>query len=202
MTQRRVLVKSIGKFGTVLSMSLLSALLLPRIAAAEEPTSDTPPQPGVWQKHEYTFAFLGFTTTYSCDGLADKLKVLLTAAGARRDSKSRPGGCTSGFGKPDKFARAYLTFYTLVPSDAGSPGEGKPASGVWRSVAISDRKPRELGVGDCEVVDQFRNQVLPMFTTRNVESRISCIPHQNAGSIIDLKFEAFAPVKEAVHTAK
>jgi hypothetical protein len=41
---------------------------------------------------------MGFTSTYSCDGLADKIKVLLIAAGARRDSKSRPGACASGFG--------------------------------------------------------------------------------------------------------
>ncbi len=44
----------------------------------------------MWQKHEYTFAYLGFTSTYSCDGLADKLKILLIASGARKDSKSRP----------------------------------------------------------------------------------------------------------------
>ena len=28
------------------------------------------PEQGVWQKHEYSFQFLGFTTTYSCKTLA------------------------------------------------------------------------------------------------------------------------------------
>src|SRR5580698_6865759 len=59
---------------------------------------------GVWQKHEYNFQFLGFTTTYSCDGLANKLKVLMIAAGARADAKSTSGGCSRGYGVPDKFA--------------------------------------------------------------------------------------------------
>ena len=78
------------------------------------------PDPGIWQKHVYTFQFMGFTTTYSCDGLADKVKVLLIAAGARSDSKSQPGVCSRGWGRPDKFAQANLTFYTLAPVGADS----------------------------------------------------------------------------------
>ena len=87
--------------------------------------------PGTWQSHKYTFQFMGFTTTYSCDGLADKLKIVLRAAGARADVKSVPGACASGFGRPDKFARAYLTFYTLAPADtAANAGGGVRASGA------------------------------------------------------------------------
>ena len=65
---------------------------------------------------------MGFTTTYSCDGLADKLRMLLLAAGARADVKSQPGACAAPFGRPDKFARADLTFSTLAPADAGAAG--------------------------------------------------------------------------------
>jgi hypothetical protein len=32
-----------------------------------------------WQSYEYTFQFLGFTSTYSCDGLAGQLRKLLAA---------------------------------------------------------------------------------------------------------------------------
>src|SRR5271170_3661231 len=155
--------------------------------------------PGIWQKHVYTFQFMGFTTTYSCDGLADKIKVLLIAAGARRDVKSQPGACASGFGRPDKFARADLTFYTLAPAGPGAPADGKPAAGTWRPVSFSARSPRELGIGDCELVEQFRNNVLPMFTTRNVVQASTCVPHQESGSIINLKFESFAAAPSAAH---
>ena|SRR5580698_9177408 len=171
-------------------------LLAPRAAYADDPSSAAAPEQGVWQKHEYNFAYMGFTSTYSCDGLADKLKLLLIAAGARKDAKSQPGACASGFGRPDKFARASLTFYTLAPGSgdgsAEGGGDGKPLGGTWRSVAISDRSPRELRVGDCELVEQFRNNVLPLFTTRAVENHTTCIPHQESGSTINLKFESFS----------
>jgi len=79
---------------------------------------------------------MGFTSTYSCDGLADKIKLLLTAAGARHDSQSQPGACANGFGRPDKFARANLTFYTLAPSGADTPAGTKQVDGVWRPVRL------------------------------------------------------------------
>jgi hypothetical protein len=85
--------------------------------------ADDAPTKGVWQKHEYRFSFFGFTTTYSCDGLADKLKLLLIAAGARMDAKSQPAACTNGFGRPDRFASAYLTFYTLAAPGADQVDE-------------------------------------------------------------------------------
>jgi hypothetical protein len=162
--------------------------------ASESSAAD--PEQGVWQKHEYSFQFLGFTTTYSCDGLATKLKLLLITAGARADAKSTSGACSRAYGTPDKFARAYLKFYTLAPvgtADIASP----PINGVWRSVAFADRSPRDLRLGDCELVEQFRDKVLPMFTTRNIDNRMTCVPNQLSGSVINLKFEAFAGVPTA-----
>ncbi len=164
-------------------------------AFAGEPSA-TDPELGVWQKHEYSFQFLGFTTTYSCDGLASKLKVLLIAAGARADAKSTADACARGYGIPDKFARTSLTFYTLAPVGRGE-NASPPVNGVWRSVVLSDRSPRELRLGDCELVEQFRDKVLPMFTTRNVENRMTCVPNQLSGSVINLKFEVFAGLPAA-----
>jgi len=149
------------------------------------------PEQGVWLKHEYSFQYFGFTTTYSCDGLASKLKMLLIAAGARADAKTTSDACARGFGVPDKFARSRLTFYTLAPAgnaEAASP----PINGLWRSVGFADRSPRELALGDCELVEQFRDKVLPMFTTRNIDSQMTCVPNQLSGSRISLKFEVFA----------
>ena len=155
--------------------------------------------PGVWQKHVYSFQFMGFTTTYSCDGLADKVKVLLLAAGARSDSKSQPGVCSRGWGLPDKFAQANLTFYTLVPAGGDSSADGTPVNGTWRPVRFAVRSPRELAPGDCELIEQFRTMVLPMFATRNIDSHTTCVPHQESGSVFNLKFESFAamPAKPA-----
>jgi hypothetical protein len=146
---------------------------------------------GVWQKHEYSFQYFGFTTTYSCDGLASKLRVLLIAAGARADAKSTSGACVRGYGNPDKLARANLKFYTLEPVGNGK-NANPPIGGVWRPVRFADRSPREVAPGDCELIEQFRDKVLPMFTTRNVDSGMTCIPNQLSGSGVSLKFEVFA----------
>jgi hypothetical protein len=143
---------------------------------------------------------LGFTSTYSCDGLADRLKELLLGAGARVDAKSQPGACAAPFGRPDKFARADLTFSTLAPLAAAA--EGKPVKGTWRTVIFSAHSPRDLQIGDCELVEQFRQQVLPMFTTRNVVSNTTCIPNQESGSVIDLKFDSFTALPAAAGASR
>jgi hypothetical protein len=179
-----------------LRMLVVSAALLLcgaaawNVAYADDASAS--PDPGIWQKHVYTFQYMGFTTTYSCDGLADKVKVLLIAAGARPDSKSQPGVCSRGWGRPDKFAQANLTFYTLAPVGADSSSDGTLVSGIWRPVKFAARSPRQLGTGDCELIEQFRSHLLPMFATRNVDSHTTCVPHQESGSVINLQFESFA----------
>jgi hypothetical protein len=176
-------------------LGLAGAMLLSAAALAADAAS--PAARGSWQTHKYSFQFLGFTSTYSCDGLADRLKELLLAAGARADAKSQPGACAAGFGRPDKFARADLTFSSLAPLDADAAANGKPVNGTWRAVIFGAHSPRDLQIGDCELVEQFRQQVLPMFTTRNVVSNITCIPNQESGSVIDLKFDSFTALPAA-----
>jgi hypothetical protein len=182
---------------------VVCAFLWSSAALADAPDAASPHGPGVWQKHQLAFQYLGFTSTYSCDGLADVLKILLRAAGARSDAKSQPGACAAPFGRPDKFARADLTFYTLVPAgnDATNTAaaDSKPVDGVWRKVSLARYSPRELRIGDCEVVEQFRNLVLPMFTTRNLENHTTCIPFQESGTLIDLRFESFTAAAPPRH---
>jgi len=165
---------------------LASGVLVSSAALADDASAGAP---GSWQTHKYSFQYLGFTSTYSCDGLADKLKKLLLAAGARADLKSQPGACASPLGRPDKFARADLTFSTLAPFDAAAGG--KPVRGTWQTVSFAAHSPQDLQIGDCELIEQFRQQVLPMFTTRNLVSNTTCIPYQESGSLIDLRFDSF-----------
>jgi hypothetical protein len=195
MTDGRIVVYSTRKHAGVAAVVLISGMLASASVFAADAAA---PEPGVWQKHQYSFVYMGFTSTYSCDGLASKLKILLLASGARADAKSRAGACAAGYGRPDKFARADLTFYTLAPPDTSKPADGPAVNGIWRPVTLAARKPHDLATGDCELVEQFKSNVLPMFTTRNVESRTSCIPHQLSGSTIDLRFDAFgaAPQKK------
>ena len=173
--------------------ALAGGALAAGVAAADQPASGS----GTWQKHEYSFVAMGFTSTYSCDGLADKLKILLLAAGARTDAKAQSGGCPSDFGRPVKLARADLVFYTLVP--VSKEADGPPTNGAWHTVVLSSRSPREIEVGDCELVEQFRAQLLPLFATRNLVDQTTCVPHQDSGSVINLKFDSFAAVPGPKH---
>ena len=182
---------------SIAGCTLIGAVLASNAVFADAASSSAPHEAGVWQKHEYSFAFMGFTTTYSCDGLASKLKLLLIAAGARPDAKAQAGACASGFGRPDKFARADLTFYSLAPAGAAEGTGSAPVDGTWIRVALAYQQPRDLGRGDCELVEQFRSNVLPMFTTRNVDNHTTCVPHQESGSAIDLRFESFGTPPKA-----
>lgn len=178
-------------------------------AATSPPTAAPGAQPGAWQDHELEFQFVGFTTTYSCDGLESKLRLLLTRLGARPGFTVWAYGCARGGGIPDRFARARLKFATLQPASAeGSvaaaavaPAAPAPATaaapaggvvGAWKSVEIAPNRPTELERGDCELIEQFRDRLLPLFTTRAIQNQVTCVPHEVPASF-SLRFEVFAP---------
>jgi hypothetical protein len=184
----------------VCSAALLSAVALAAVAAdspgAGPPVGLDVTGAGTWQSHTYDFQFMGFTSTYSCDGLADKLKVLLKAAGAGPDPKVS-ALCSRGYGVPDKLARATVVFSTLQPVPVGA-GAAVSVAGVWRHVELAPHRPFTLGLGDCELVEQFRDKVLPMFLTRNLNNQVTCVPHEDSGSNFNLSFDVFAPEPVAV----
>lgn len=154
---------------------------------------------GTWQKHEYTLHYMGFTTIYSCDGLEEKMRELLLWAGARADAKSSASGCDRGFGMPSKFASAYISFYALAAAPAGT-GDGVAAT--WRKVQWGPHHPQQLADGDCELVEQFRDQVLPMFTTRALNNRTRCVPHELNPGDLDLGFEVLVPAASTAEPAR
>jgi len=180
--------------GLSAALALITAIALPVHAAdggsttGEAAAAAAAPEPGAWQSHTYEFHSMGFTSTYSCDGLGDKLKLLLRLSGAGPDAKVMPS-CARGYGVPDKLAQARVEFSTLQPAGAGSPGA---VNGVWRHVELSPRHPFDLETGDCELVEQFRDRLLAMFATRNLQQQITCVPHQDAGSAFSLSFDVFA----------
>jgi hypothetical protein len=163
------------------------ALLAPTAGAGERAA----PVAGVWTRHELVYEQIGFTSIYSCDGLAAKVRALLRASGARQDLAVTPKDCAI---EPTPFARVQMVFSSLAPT--GRSGAGADANrrqlGSWRRVWLTPGSPRELTAGDCELVERLRDQVLPLLTTRNVVDRVHCVPHQLAGSVVDLRFEVFA----------
>jgi hypothetical protein len=184
MATRDKLFASIGALSLVLCAANTSA-----VRAQGDPVSA---QPGSWQERDVQFNYMGFTATYSCDGLADKLQLLLRLSGARPKAQVVPL-CALGYGVPDKLAQAQLKFATLKPAPADSGGADANVDGVWRHVEFSPHHPFELQLGDCELVEQFRDRLLPLFATRNLQNQITCVPYQEAGSNFSLSFDVFAP---------
>jgi hypothetical protein len=160
---------------------------LPLAAGAVSP--DSREVVASWQKHEIEFTYMGFTTRYSCDGLRDKMKLLLKASGARPDLKVTTRACTDLPGRVEPFPRVRMVFHTPGLPDQGATDVGEPVLARWKAVTLSRNQPRDLELGDCELVEQFRDRVLPAFTTRNVVSDIRCIPHQLSGTNFSLAYE-------------
>ena len=168
-------------------------------AGADVPAGAATTQQASWQSHTYQFHYMGFTATYSCDGLADKLQLLLRLTGARPDAKVMPS-CARGYGVPDNLAEAQVVFSTLQMANAAGADSSASAAnsvqGAWRHVELAPQRPFQLQAGDCELIEQFRDTLLPMFVTRNLTSQISCVPHQQSGSF-SLSFDVFAPPPKA-----
>lgn len=179
--------------------ALALAAALPLAAIADEA-----PVMGVWQEHQYVFDYSGFTSHFSCDGVRDKVKRLLLAAGAR-DDLTVVGSCTNQVGSASRIAVARATFHTLRPEPgaaappaprAGTTPEAAPerALGTWKAVELGDGAPSWLEFGDCEIVEQFDRELLPFFATRNHRARMTCRPNYYTLGAFSVRFEAFGPL--------
>lgn len=178
------------------SVLVLAATALPQAAPAAEVAV-----PATWQRHEIEFVYMGFTTRYSCEGLRDKMKLLLRTLGARPGFEVEARACASVPGRVDAFPHVRMVFEAPQLPTAGQADVGEPVVARWRPVTLSRHKPRDLETGDCELVEQFRSRVLQAFTTRGLEGDINCIPHQLVGSTFSLRFDVLEGVPQAAASA-
>ena len=162
----------------VAAAAVLSSWLAAQ-ALAEAPAEGVPPTWAVWTPKELRFVYLGFTSHYSCDGLRDKMRAILLQLGARPDLDIRAVPCSGELGKPSAFPGVTVKMNVLAPWDSGTASAAAtPVPAHWKLVELStDRDPlREAG--DCELIEQVKSRVLPLFTPRNIEYHSTCIPNQ------------------------
>jgi hypothetical protein len=177
----------------------LSALAsLPAIAEDDAPAEEA----AAWTQHVVDLQYMGFTTRYTCGGLKSKVKLLLKHLGVRDDVKIVERGCEYGYQKVADFPHLKITFWAPTIPKQGDKDVGDPVLGVWKPVVIKRDSPRGLEMGDCELVELFRDRVIPKFLTRAVEGDINCIPHQLVGNRINLKFEVLAGVQSVDQAAQ
>ena len=148
-------------------------------ALAEAPVESTPPVWAVWTPKELRFVYLGFTSHYSCDGLADKMRAILLQLGARPDLKIRQSPCSGSPGRPSEFPGVTVSMNVLTPWDAASANAAEtPVPAHWKLIELStDRDPLKEA-GDCELIEQVKAHVLPLFNARNIDYHSTCIPNQ------------------------
>jgi hypothetical protein len=240
------------------------AVLLCGPALADTPANASAPVSAVWTPKELRFVFMGFTSHYSCDGLADVMRKVLLLLGAGKDLKVSPTPCTTPFGRPDPFPGVTVKMNVLVPASAtsatsdatntgnaadyrramaacldargysaqwaqsraqvfvyprngqseaqtqsdrsechrwavsqsgydpthpapqssGSAGGGstaaQPVPAHWKMIDVNAAMARDplWQAGQCELVEQIKQSVLPKFTTRNVQYQSTCVPNQ------------------------
>lgn len=169
--------------------ALMAAMIacMPALAAAQRLAA-------VWQPHEIKFHYSGFTTHYTCTGIRDKLRLLLLAFGARKDVKT-DRNCMGDWWAPQPFNTVTVGFsMPMLPKEAkrGGPGETFPAE--WRTVKLYAGQPLDLDRGDCELVEQFAQQVLPQIDAKKVVNKTYCVPHQETGNVY-IEASVLMPVK-------
>jgi len=166
----------------VVTVAALAALLpLAAPARAQAPVGETAagaPQPlaAEWTPREARFIYQGFTARYSCEGLRDKVRQALLDLGARPDLSVRQMACSSPAGRPDPFPGVIITMQVLKPADPAAAEQVVPAN--WKSVQLKLNRDALSEAGDCELLEQIKQRLLPLFTTRNVEYSSNCVPHQ------------------------
>jgi hypothetical protein len=162
-------------------------------AWAAEPAADSA-QLAAWTPKELHFVYQGFTTRYSCDGLRDKVRSALLALGARKDLTVHEGVCSSAAGRPEPFPGVNIKMQVLTPLTATAAAPDATAVAAhWKTVDLRLNRDALSESGDCELIEQIKQSILPLFTTRNVEYSSNCVPHQLSSGGTRLRAEVLVP---------
>ncbi len=144
--------------------------------------------PAVWKEQRFSFTYLGRASRYSCDGLRDKVRAMLLDLGARRDLQVVAIGCRSTAARvPMVYVAPSLDIVVSTPAlpDAAAkplhPGDLTAAVARYEPFTIANNAFRNMGILDCELVQEFVRQILPKLVTRGLKQDISCLPFQQSG---------------------
>jgi len=179
----------------VVAAGALTVLLIATAWAAPHDTGAPAAraESAVWTPRELSFVYQGFTTKYSCDGLRDKVRSILLELGAREDLKVTATGCSSP-GGPDPSPGVRIKMNVLQPAaDQSATAGTQSVPAHWKAVDLTAGRDAVSAAGDCELVEQVKQSILPLFATRNVEYSSNCLPHQLQIGATRLRAEVLVP---------
>ena len=176
----------------VVSFGLGLGALVPAFAADPAAQAPVTTEPAVWTQKEVQFTYMGFTTHFTCDGLRDTVREMLLQLGARKDDLKVYEQPCSRPDRPDPFPGVKIKMSVLQPATERSARESQAGAGTpatpsseapvveahWKTIKLPYRTNGLDAAGQCELLEQFKQKVLPLFTTRNVNLNASCVPHQ------------------------
>ena len=195
-----------------LSVALCLAVALPAVtteAAAQPrtPAQTGDPIPAVWKEQHVEFSYSGRTSRYSCDGLLEKVRAMLLDLGARRDVKLTPLRCADA--EPMRGpthsdgggSRIKIVFSSPARPEAADrplhPGDLAATDARFEPFTIMSDAFRNMGIGDCELVQQFTRQILPRLMVRDVRQDILCVPYKPSASRFFVRGEVFKSLPHA-----
>jgi hypothetical protein len=111
--------------------------------------------------------------------LRDKVVKVLVELGARKDLKVYEAPCSGLGGVPTAFPGVTVKMSVLEPApgkQAIQDVQTVPAH--WKRIELLRDEAGLASSGDCELVEQIKQTILPLFAARNVDFSSSCIPHQ------------------------
>ena len=167
---------AVVSFGAWVGVPSLAAAAVAGAPAAE---SAAQPEFAVWTPKEAEFTYMGFTTHYTCDGLRDAVRDMLLQLGARKsDLKVTEQPCSGQPDRPNPFPGVRIKMSVLQPAPAQIGADTQVVEAHWKPVKLPYRETGINAAGQCELLEQFNQKIMPLFTTRNVDLRATCVPHQ------------------------
>lgn len=192
---------------------------LPPVALSQEAASAEigPTVDAVWMEREILVTYMAFTSFYSCRGLRDKVTWVLGELGARPGFKVTTRGCVevtgpevmpavrivaalpvaatpevlaelaSGAAKRELAARA--TGQAPAAPEATDRFRAAP-----RRVEFASRPGGPLEDGDCELIEQLRDQVMVPLGAKIIDNGVRCVPRQVRPGAVRLTVEVLQPV--------
>lgn len=177
-----------GVFSTRVPMALLFGVCL---AAGAAQAADEPATQASWQSYEVDFPYMGFGSYYSCTGLEDRLEEYLRQLGARKDVKVMATGCAASDVSNSIWTHVRVSL--PAPADA-SAQDTFPAA--QKTVKLSTQPYGEAGSGNCDLLEQMRDRLLPKLKLKAVDDNLHCVPRQASVGARQLQVAALVPVND------
>lgn len=148
----------------------------------------------VWKAQQLNFEYRGYNTMYSCQSLEDKVEIILRTVGARDNVRLQSYVCNEQIG----IARFQISMQSpviaseenireLTARDSkdelvarvngvqlASAADLERFPAVWKKVSFARDRYMRLERGDCELVEQLRQQILPRMSVQIVKDNIRC----------------------------